>query len=205
MNQVTIIGPQFSSYVRSVALCCEEKGITYTLEDIKLGSPTHLALNPFGKIPVLKHNGLVVYESAAICRYIDRRFDGTSLSPDSVETLAKMDQWISAINCYIDPVLIRRLTLEFAFPSGDDGKPDQAKIAAVLPKVQHVLNLVNNQLSENEYLCDETPNIADYLIIPMLDYASKFLPSRRMIRKLPELMDYLERMRTRPSCQAVLV
>ena len=35
--------------------------------------PEILALNPFGKVPILVEGGFVLYESRAIARYIDCR------------------------------------------------------------------------------------------------------------------------------------
>ena len=60
-ESVTIYGPAFSSYVRGTQLCCEEKGIDYTLhEEI---TPRDLATlkSPFQKVPILKHNDFVLF------------------------------------------------------------------------------------------------------------------------------------------------
>lgn len=54
-KNVYILGPQYSPFIRAVALCCEEKQITYSIgfepfnDTIKVGSEQHLALHPFGK------------------------------------------------------------------------------------------------------------------------------------------------------------
>ena len=43
--------------------------------------PDHLALYPFGMVPVLVHNGFTVYETQAIIRYIAEAFPGDPLAP----------------------------------------------------------------------------------------------------------------------------
>jgi glutathione S-transferase len=60
-DSVHIFGPQFSTFVRSVQLCCEEKGISSTVgahidgQRVEFHGPEHQALHPFGKVPVLLH------------------------------------------------------------------------------------------------------------------------------------------------------
>lgn len=201
---LVVYGAEYSTYVRSVRLCCEEKGVVYQFQE-RLSRADRLALNnPFKKIPIIRHGDFVLYESAAICRYIDRRFDGLPLSPASIKELALMDQWISAANCYFDPAFIRRFVLEYAFPSGKDGQVDEAKLEAALPEVEHQLDIIENALNISSYFSGKEPGIADYLIIPMLDYLARGrggdLLSRKTITN-----DYIKRMRERPSCKKILV
>lgn len=204
-DSVVIYGMAISNYVRSVLICCEEKGIDYKLKAVKLRSPELLAMNPLCKVPVLKLGDFTLFETAAICRFIDRNFEGPSLSPQDLQPLAHMDQWISAVNGSFDPVFIRRFILEYAFPKGADGKPDQARIEAALPDVKRHLKIVNDALSQSSYLTGETPTIADYFMIPILDYLAKIPPKNKLMNDMSATSDYLERMRQRPSCAKVLV
>ncbi len=201
---LVVYGAEYSTYVRSVRLCCEEKGVVYQFRE-RLGRADRLVLNnPFKKIPIIRHGDFVLYESAAICRYIDRRFDGPPLSPASIKELALMDQWISAANCYFDPAFIRRFVLEYAFPSGKDKQIDEAKLEAALPEVIRQLEIVENVLRASDYFSGDKPGIADYLIIPMLDYLARGRGSY-LFGKLPQTNRYLERLRKRPSGQKILV
>ncbi len=204
-ESVVIYGMAISNYVRSVLICCEEKGVDYKLKAIKLRSPELLAMNPLCKVPVLKLGDFTLFETAAICRFIDRNFDGPPLSPQDLKSLARMDQWISAVNGSFDPVFIRRFILEYAFPKDADGKPDQTRIETALPRVKHHLEIVNDALSQNPYLTGKTPTIADYFMIPMLDYLEKIPPRNKLMNDMSATSDYLERMRQRPSCAKVLV
>src|SRR5882724_7754241 len=50
----------------------EELGEPYDIKLLKLSEgeqlkPDYLAVNPMGKVPTLKHNGVVITEGAAIC------------------------------------------------------------------------------------------------------------------------------------------
>jgi glutathione S-transferase len=44
-----------------------------------LDAPVFLAMNPHGRIPAIDHNGLVVWESHAIIRYLSARFGAGTL------------------------------------------------------------------------------------------------------------------------------
>ncbi|HEB92171.1 MAG TPA: glutathione S-transferase family protein [Gammaproteobacteria bacterium] len=201
---LVVYGAEYSTYVRSVRLCCEEKGVVYQFQE-RLSRADRLTLNnPFKKVPIIRHGDFVLYESAAICRYIDRRFDGPSLSPAPVAELALMDQWISAANCYFDPAFIRRFVLVHAFPSGKDGQVDETKLEAALPEVVQQLEIIENALCASDYFSGDKPGIADYLIIPMLDYLARGRGGY-LFDKLSQTNRYLERLRKRPSGQKILV
>ncbi|MES9965549.1 MAG: glutathione S-transferase family protein [Candidatus Sedimenticola sp. 20ELBAFRAG] len=203
-NKVTLYGPGYSSYVRSVQICCEEKGVDHNLQEIKLPSKSLLGLNPFGRVPVIVHGDVTVYESAAICRYIDRTFEGPSLSPVSTDELAWMDQWISAANCYFDSAFIRRYVLEFAFPKGENGRPDRTNIRAAQPEVERHLGIAGQALEQAAYFSGVRPGIADYLILPMLDYLQRVPGGRKLVESQAAVSRYVENLLERPACAKIL-
>lgn len=201
---LTLYGPAFSSYVRSVRLCCEEKGAPYTLQE-QIGRADWAMLgSPFKKVPILKHGDFILFESAAICRYIDRAFAGPSLSPADPQGLARMDQWISAANCYFDPAIIRRFVLEHYLPKTADGRPDRERIAAALPDVHKQLKIANRALQQSDYFSGTAAGIADYLIIPMIDYLARIEGGAALLSEYPNVNAYLMRMSQRQSCRRIL-
>jgi glutathione S-transferase len=107
MTKPEIIGSKRSTYVRAVCMVCEEKGIDYTLTEVILGAPELGAIHPFGKMPVLRHGDLVLFESAAIAGYLDRSFGGPKLFPAEPRQAALTEQWVSFVNTLIDRTFIR--------------------------------------------------------------------------------------------------
>ncbi len=204
-DSLTLYGPAFSSYLRSVRLCCEEKGVTYTLQEHISQADWAMLNSPFQKVPILKHGDFVLFESAAICRYIDRAFDGPPLSPANLQELAQMDQWISAANCYFDLAFIRHFVLEYAFPKTADGKPDQGKIVAALPEVNKQLEVANKALQHSNYFSGREAGIADYLIIPMIDYLARGIAGNGLLNEFQNVAEYLARMKDRHSCKKILI
>ena len=63
----------------------EEVGAPYTFERTDYGgalqTPAFRAMNPMGKVPVLRHGAAVVSETAAICAYLADAFPSVSLAP----------------------------------------------------------------------------------------------------------------------------
>jgi glutathione S-transferase len=57
-------------------------------------SEAHLARQPFGRIPTLDDDGFTMFESRAMCRYLNDKAGG-KLVPADIKARAKMEQWIS--------------------------------------------------------------------------------------------------------------
>ena len=73
-----------SPFARAVLATLEEKGAPYRIAPIALGghkTEPHLARHPFGRMPVLEHDGFILYETQAILRYLDRILPEPPLTP----------------------------------------------------------------------------------------------------------------------------
>ena len=87
-----------SPFSRSVMAALEEKGADWRLAAMKPGSsklPPHLARHPFGRVPLLEHDGFLLYETQAILRYLDRVLPEPALTPTDPKRAARMDQQLS--------------------------------------------------------------------------------------------------------------
>lgn len=207
---VHIVGPQFSSFVRSVMLACEEKGVSYKwgfqMEDGKLhfGSEQHLQLHPFGLVPALIHGDRTLFETGPICRYIDEVFGGPALQPADPYEKALVDQWSQAISTYVDKAIIRKYLLPLNQPKGEDEAAEakkQEKAEAIITKD---LAILSAQLGEHDFICGANYTIADALLTPMLDYLVKLPNGKTLLEQFPNLATYTKRMQDRDSGKAVL-
>jgi glutathione S-transferase len=209
-QSVTILGPHFSTFVRSVKLCCEEKGITYQSgmtidgQTLQLGSADLYQYHPFGKVPVLFHQGKRYFETLAICRYLDDNFAEPCLFGQTSER-TDVEQWANALAIYVDDILIRRYLLEFAFPKGRDGAVRIDVVNQMEPKVVDTLQLLNRQLTGSDFFKSDRFSVADAILIPMLDYLEKLPHSSRLFKDHSALAAYLRKMKSRDACRAVLL
>jgi glutathione S-transferase len=73
MPNVILFGFPHSSFVHIAQLVLTHKEVPYTFEDLEpdMGSPKHLALHPFDRVPILQHGDFVLYETSAIVAYLE--------------------------------------------------------------------------------------------------------------------------------------
>jgi glutathione S-transferase len=197
MTKPEIIGSKRSSYTRVVCIVCEEKGIDYTLTEVALGAPELRAIHPFGKMPVLRHGDLELFESAAIATWLDRSFDGPRLFPSDPRRAALTEQWVSFVNTVIDRTFVR--TYLYAYIATSDGKPDRAAIERVLPDVRAQLTVLDKAVASTGHLVDDIFTYADINLLPILDRLKLPPEGAQALANAPNVAAYFARHATRPS------
>lgn len=57
MSELTVYGFPRSTFVNIVRLVLTHKEVPYTFKDLEpdMGRPSHLALHPFNRVPILRH------------------------------------------------------------------------------------------------------------------------------------------------------
>jgi glutathione S-transferase len=85
-SSITLFGLGRSVYTRIARLVLEEKAVPYALEEVEIFGPAgvpadHLKRHPFGRIPVFVHRAFSVYETQAICRYVNEVFPARLSDP----------------------------------------------------------------------------------------------------------------------------
>src|SRR5271154_6939019 len=87
MSDIILWGFDGSTYVRTVKMVLAEKGVTQFKQmqlNVLAGdpkTPDHLERHPFGKVPLLDHDGMRILETSAIARYLNDVLPGKSLIP----------------------------------------------------------------------------------------------------------------------------
>ena len=81
-----IYGIDFSPAANAVRMCANALGLDYEYKVLDVFEGEHktdayLALNPFGKLPVIDDDGFLLFESSAIVKYLSRKA-GSKLYPD---------------------------------------------------------------------------------------------------------------------------
>ena len=147
MPKPEIIGSARSTYTWAVRMVCEEKGIDYVLTETPLRAPELLAIHPFGKMPVLRHGDVELFESKAIATYLDRSFPAPWLFPSDPRLAGLTEQWVSLVNTVIDRTLIRTYVLAYIAPKTSDGTPDREAIDAVMPAVREQLAVLDRAVA----------------------------------------------------------
>ncbi|HEX4739645.1 MAG TPA: glutathione S-transferase family protein [Allosphingosinicella sp.] len=91
MPRLRIIGSYVSPYVRKVLACILLKGLDYEIDPITpfYGSDEFQQLSPLRRIPVMIDGDTILCDSSVICAYLDERYPGYALLPESVEDRAR--------------------------------------------------------------------------------------------------------------------
>lgn len=199
MSKPTLFGFPQSTYVRTVRLALAEKGIDYDLIPTGFSSARLTELHPFRRIPALQHETLTLYETTAICRYIDDAFNGPALSPADAAGRARMEQWISVINAYLDPPAIRTIVIERITRPMQNRTPDEAKCDAAKPLVDHALSVLDDALDGEDFLTGDRISLADFFLLPILFYLRQMPEGIALLPGHKNVGDWYKRMKARPS------
>jgi glutathione S-transferase len=199
MTKIEIFGLARSSYTRVVRMVCEEKGVDYQLVEAAPHSPEVNAIHPFGKLPVMRHGSFTLCESKAIATYLDRSFPGPALMPSDPKQAALAEQWISLVNSVMDATLVRTYVFHYYFPKTADGKPDQPAIDAMAPTVRRQIALLDQAVSQTDYLAGDQLSPADINLMPILYWVRAFPEGGERIAASRHLSAYYDRMASRPS------
>jgi len=171
-----IYGTEMSTYVRTARMAFEEKPAQYELVDVsvvrgEVKQPAHLARNPFGTVPAFEHDGMKIYETSPIIRYIDQVCPGTSLTPADPRDRARMNQIISIIDYHGYPSIIGQIVIHRLLPQLVGGT-DEKVIAAGTPKAQLVLKEIDRIKGGSKFLAGDQLSLADLYVAPVLFYLS---------------------------------
>jgi glutathione S-transferase len=204
MATVTVYGAPYSTYTRSALLALQEKGVPYSLSMVDIFQPIppeHVARQPWGKIPVLEHDGFLVYETPAVLRYIAEAFPGEPLQPASPRDRARMMQVNGIIDSYgykpmIPELFVQRVAMpRFGTPA------DEAIIAAALPLVERTLDAIVAVQAGDVWLAGEF-SLADLHLAPVYIYVAMAPEGQAMLAARPSLAAWWARMSQRPSVAA---
>jgi glutathione S-transferase len=194
-----IIGSARSTYTWAVRMVCEEKGIDYRLTEAALGAPELRAIHPLGKMPVLRHGAVELFESKAIATYLDRSFAGPQLLPPDPYSAALAEQWVSLVNTSVDRILIRSYLYAYIVPKSADGKPDRAAIEALMPAVREQIALLDRAVAATGHLVGDHFTFADINLLPILYRFRQAPEGAETLAAARHLAFYYERHAMRPA------
>ena len=202
-----VFGHPLSACTRKVLFTVTEKGAhaDFVLVDLLEGAhrrADHLARQPFGRIPVLEDDGFVLYESRAICRYLDRQIEGPALTPPRPRDTARMEQWLSVDQSYVSPNT-SALAHERVFKRHRGEEADAGVVARAEEALATAFAVHEQALASSPWLAGDTFSLADVSLLPYVE-ALELLGASRTLAGLPHLADWRTRASRRPGWPASL-
>jgi glutathione S-transferase len=195
-----------SPFGRSVLATLEEKKAPYRLSPVVPGSmktPEYLKLHPFGRVPVLVHDGFRLYETQAILRYLDRVLPQPALTPTDVKRAARMDQAMNVNDWYLfhgvgNVIIFHRVIA----PRVLGLAPDEEAIKAAMPKAHAVFDELARLLDEQPYFAGDQLSLADLLLAPAVEFFTMIPEWSELGAPHANLVSWMKRMQERPSLRS---
>jgi glutathione S-transferase len=152
-----------------------------------LDSSAYRALNPFGQIPVIDDEGVVVSESGAILLYLARK--SGKLMPQQLAGEAQVLRWcFTALTTVELPVL----SLWFVDMSGGkNSKPSDA----LHGWAEMRLKQLDGWLTHRQFVATDDFTVADILMCHVLDAGTR----PELLASFPNLLAYRTRCTERPA------
>ncbi|MET0342943.1 MAG: glutathione S-transferase N-terminal domain-containing protein [Polyangiales bacterium] len=197
-----VYGHPVSTCTRKVLMTLAETDTPheFVLVDLMKGEhkqPEHLKRQPFGQIPVLDDDGLRLYESRAICRYLSSKA-GDKLVPRDAKQRALMDQWQSVEQSNFSTAAMK-LIFEHVFK-----RPQEA---AALEQAGQMLEttygVLAGPLGDKPFLAGDQLTLADIGYMPYLEYL-ELTPAKDTLQKFPKVAAWWKRLADRPTWKKVV-
>lgn len=201
-----IYGTEFSTYVRSARMAFEEKGAEYRLHDVSVlkgeqKQAAHLGRNPFGTVPAFEHDGLEVYETSPILRYVDQVWPAPALTPEDPKQRARMNQIISIIDYHGYASMIGQIVVQRLFTALLANGTDESVVKAGIPRATLCLQEIERIKGHHTFLAGDRVSLADLYLVPIIFYL-KLTPEGELLVPRKGLTAWWEAMGERKSVQA---
>ncbi len=185
-----------------VKVVLEEKGLEYETVPVDLRkqeqkAPEYLAMNPYGKVPVLVDGDTVLYESCIINEYLEEKYPDPPLLPADAASRARIriliDYGITHTNDSHQAIRAEMVKPE--------GERDAGALAAAKALFVEQLQPLERELEGRDYMAGDF-SLLDAAHLPRIMRHVEWgvLPDP----SLPLLNAWHQRMTARPSVRAIL-
>ena len=149
--------------VMKVMWCVEELDIAHERIDAGMqhgvvGEDFYAKLNPNRWVPTIDDDGLVLWESNVIVRYLSAKYGSGSLSPADIGERAVADQWMDWQQTTMHPDIT---FIFWAVVRDLKENQDPEKLAAAASRLAKYWQLVDDRLANRDYLCGDHLTMAD--------------------------------------------
>ena len=180
----------------------QEKGIQYEAKWLPRSTGEHrtpemLALNPRGRLPILRYGDVTLYESVAICHFLELEHPEPPLIPHSAAERARALVLTSEAN-YLDTETWDALL--FALGAKNDDAGPEPRRQAYRQLHAEVARWEAHLERGRRYLAGDAISLADVVVFPGVAFLVR--TGLTLSKRTPKLAAWYDRMVERPSVQA---
>jgi len=158
--------------------------------------PEHVARQPWGKVPTLDDDGFTMYESRAMCRYINDKAGG-KLVPADARGRGMMEQWISIEYSYFTPP-----SMKYVYQYIFKREQEASVLETAQKELEVAMPVIEAHLAKHQYFAGAEFSIADITYMPYVEYAIN-TPAKDIYSKFPHFMAWWNRVSERPSWRKI--
>lgn len=194
--QLTLISHPLCPFVQRAAIVLLEKNVPFERIDVDLAAKPDwfLALSPTGKVPLLKvelpdRAHAILFESMAICEYLNETQDGTRLYSDDALSRAQQRAWVEFGSA--------ALADAWQFLNAKDLAMADSKKAAFRDKLRRI----EGALNQGPYFAGSAFGMVDAVFAPVFRYFDLLSPvvSQPIFDNLPRVSAWRTSLANRPS------
>lgn len=174
----------------------EEAGLPYTSRLLEQGDqdkPDYRLLQPFGQVPILEEDGLILFESGAIVLHIAERSE--ALLPKDPAARARAVQWLIAALNSVEPSIWNVFVIDRLYVNEEWAKLRRPGAVEFMNKK---LDAVAQRLGDKPFLDGECFTAGDLMMATVLRFHAD-VPKRD-----PRLAAYMDRCTARPAFKRAL-
>jgi glutathione S-transferase len=176
----------------------EEAGLPYKTRLLEQGDQDkaeYRALQPFGQVPILEEEGLVMFESGAIVLHIGERSE--ALLPKESGARARAVQWLIAALNSIEPFIMNVALIDLFYA---DQEWARLRRPGAVQFVQRRLSALSRSLGDRPYLDGNRFTAGDLMMTTVL----RILNHTDIVTSDKRLAAYIGRCTSRPAFKRAL-
>lgn len=194
--QLTLISHPLCPFVQRAAIVLLEKKIPFERIDVDLADKPDwfIAISPTGKVPLLKVKlpdsaDAILFESTAICEYLNETQDGVSLYSNNAISRAQQRAWVE--------FGVAVLSEAWQFLNAKELAVADDKKAAFRDKLQRL----ESTLEQGPYFSGSAFSMVDAMFAPVFRYFDLLSPvvSQPIFDNLPRVSAWRDSLAHRPS------
>ncbi len=195
MPDLELVSHHLCPYVQRAAITLAEKGVAFrkTLIDLAAKPPWFLEISPLGKVPLLRVGDRVLFESAAICDYLDEVFT-PQLHPSDPLHRAEHRAWIAFASTVLDDI------------GGLYNAPDADAFDRRSTVLSERFGRVEQALGDGPFFAGERFSLVDAAFAPVFRYFDVLEPFMQLglFGARPRITAWRRVLAGRPSVQAAV-
>ena len=198
---IKVYGHPMSTCTRKVLMTLAETETPSEIIVVDFAKGEHkgeanLRRQPFGRVPALDDGGFELFESRAMCRYLNEKAGG-KLAPTDIQGRARMEQWIS-----VETSEFSSHAMKFVYEHVFKRPQEASALEAAGKALDATCGVMDRQLGTSAFLAGDGFTLAEVCFMPYLEY-TMMTPAKDIFAKHARVMAWWNKISERPTWRKV--